>query len=63
MNLKVLFSIPKHALGRDMGLLLLRASFGLILLMKHGLEKITNATQMAQIFQIRFIWALILALR
>jgi len=50
MNYKAIFSTGKNALGTDLGLLLLRVSFGLSLFLKHGLEKITSFTQMAQVF-------------
>ncbi len=50
MNYRAIFSTGKNALGTDLGLLLLRASFGLSLFLKHGLEKVTSFTQMAQVF-------------
>lgn len=50
MNFRAIFSTGKNALGTDLGLLLLRASFGLSLFLKHGLEKVTSFTQMAQVF-------------
>ncbi len=50
MNYKAIFSTGKNALGTDLGLLLLRVLFGLSLLLKHGLEKITGFSQMAPVF-------------
>lgn len=50
MKYRAIFSTEKNALGTDMGLLLLRASFGVSLFLKHGLEKITSFAQMAQVF-------------
>lgn len=50
MNYRAIFSTGENALGTDLGLLLLRASFGLSLFLKHGLEKLTSFTHMAQVF-------------
>jgi putative oxidoreductase len=50
MNYKAIFSTGKNALVTDLGLLLLRISFGLSLLLKHGLEKITGFSQMVPVF-------------
>lgn len=50
MNYRAILSTGENSFGTDMGLLLLRASFGLSLFLRHGLEKITGFTQMAQVF-------------
>lgn len=50
MKYRAILSTGETSLGTDLGLLLLRASFGLSLFLKHGLEKITDFTQMAQVF-------------
>ena len=50
MTLRSIFAINDDSSGTGLGLLGLRASFGLSLLLKHGLEKLTGFTQMAKGF-------------
>ena len=50
MDIQSLFEVNKDSFGTGAGLLFLRASLGLSLFLKHGLEKITGFNKMAQNF-------------
>ncbi len=50
MTLRSIFAINEDSSGTSLGLLALRASLGLTLFLKHGLEKLTGFAQMANSF-------------
>ena len=50
MTLRSIFATNEDSSGTGLGLLVLRASFGLSLFLKHGLEKLTGFTHMAKAF-------------
>ena len=50
MTLRSIFAINEDSSGTSLGLLALRASLGLTLFLKHGLEKLTGFAQMANGF-------------
>ena len=50
MNLQSIVAVNKDSSGTSLGLLALRASFGLSLFLKHGMEKLTGFSRMAKDF-------------
>lgn len=50
MNLRRICESGNNSLLTDVGLLFLRVSFGVVLLLKHGMEKITGFNELAQHF-------------
>ena len=50
MDLRRIFAVEPASRPIDMGLLFLRVSFGLSLLLKHGIEKVTGFSEMVKTF-------------